>query len=49
MADWEGTIENLGSELVDFNGPDDPAIARNWPPRRKWAIIAILSTMSFVT
>ena len=35
--------------IVDFDGPDDPEKAVNWSNGRKWAIIAVLSLMTFTT
>ena len=35
--------------IVDFDGPDDPACATNWTKRKKWNNIAILSAMTFIT
>ena len=37
------------SDIVDFDGPDDPTIARNWKPCRKWYLITTLAAMTFLT
>lgn len=33
--------------LVTWEGPDDPANPMNWTTRRKWLIIAVVSSISF--
>lgn len=35
--------------LVDWDGPDDPEKPVNWPNSRRYSIIAIISTISFLT
>ena len=35
--------------IVDFDGPDDPAKAVNWTSKKKWTIISILSVITFIT
>lgn len=35
--------------IVDFDGPDDPLNALNWPTRRKISNLVILSAMTFLT
>lgn len=40
-------IEN--ETLVDWDGPNDAQNPMNWPPARKWATIALVSTITFVT
>ncbi|KAL8956373.1 MAG: hypothetical protein Q9193_006097 [Seirophora villosa] len=35
--------------LVDWDGPDDPEKPANWPHSRRYSIIAIISTISFLT
>ncbi|PQE06223.1 benomyl methotrexate resistance protein [Rutstroemia sp. NJR-2017a BBW] len=34
--------------IVDFDGPDDPANPLNWRPRYKWTMVAILSMMNLM-
>jgi len=34
---------------VDWDGSDDPAIARNWPARKKWINIGLLSSLTLLT
>lgn len=36
------------SDLVEFEGADDPENPRNWPTRKKWAITASMGGMTFV-
>ncbi|MCJ1441759.1 MAG: hypothetical protein MMC23_002251 [Stictis urceolatum] len=35
--------------IVDWDGPDDPLKAVNWPRPRKWLIVSVLSFLTFVT
>lgn len=35
--------------IVDWDGPDDPANPMNWTGRKKWANIAILSALTLLT
>jgi hypothetical protein len=34
---------------VTFDGDGDPTKAVNWPRRKKWSIVAILSIMTLAT
>ena len=43
-----GTGQEQSSDLVEFDGPDDPENPLNWPKRRKWAITISMGTMTFV-
>jgi multidrug resistance protein len=35
--------------IVDWDGPDDPANPLNWPMKKKWSIIAALGAVTFIT
>ncbi|KAJ8098109.1 major facilitator superfamily domain-containing protein [Lipomyces tetrasporus] len=35
--------------IIDWSGPDDPEMAVNWPAKRKWVIILLLSTLTLLT
>ncbi|KAK8152891.1 MFS multidrug transporter-like protein [Phyllosticta citrichinensis] len=35
--------------LVTFNGPDDPAIPKNWSMKRRWAATLIVSSFTFIS
>jgi hypothetical protein len=35
--------------LVDWDGPDDPASPPNWPDKQKWLNITVLSILTLVT
>jgi|SRR5690242_2975449 len=35
--------------VVDWDGPDDPANPLNWPAKKKWSIIAALGAVTFIT
>lgn len=34
--------------VIDFNGPDDPELAVNWPASRKWLNVFVLAVMTFI-
>ena len=40
--------EKIDENLVDFDGPDDPANPMNWKSRYKWTITVLVSMMSLV-
>lgn len=35
--------------VVDWDGPDDPEKALNWPAKKKWGNIAVISSITFLT
>jgi hypothetical protein len=35
--------------IVDWDGDDDPEKALNWPSRKKWTYIILLSTLTLLT
>lgn len=35
--------------IIDFENPQDRFIAINWKPRKKWTLIIVLSSMTFIT
>jgi multidrug resistance protein len=35
--------------VVDWATPDDPAMALNWPAKKKWGNIAVISSITFLT
>ena len=37
------------THIVDWEGPNDPQNPMNWSPTRKWATIALVSTITFNT
>ncbi|KAA6407354.1 MAG: MFS general substrate transporter [Lasallia pustulata] len=41
--------EPVDPNVVSWDGPDDPAKPLNWPEKRKWSIIAIISSITFLT
>src|SRR5689334_8629007 len=50
------TLENIpveatmqDSDLVDWDGPDDPQNPMNWPQAKKWTLVACLSGVTLVT
>ena len=34
---------------VDWDGPDDPALPLNWPARRKWKNLILVSILTLLT
>jgi hypothetical protein len=59
-TDIEATAANIASHLksvaqekdlniVDWDGEDDPEKALNWPSRKKWTYIILLSTLTLLT
>jgi hypothetical protein len=41
--------ETQDPNIVDWDGPDDPANPLNWPAKKKWSIIAALGAVTFIT
>lgn len=37
------------AHIVDFNGPNDPEKAVNWPSSKKWLNVFVLAAMTFVS
>lgn len=35
--------------VVDWDGPDDPANPQNWTSKKKWINTGLLASMTFVT
>lgn len=35
--------------IVDWDGPNDPEKALNWPDKKKWANVAIVSVVTLLT
>ncbi|MCJ1288864.1 hypothetical protein MMC34_000395 [Xylographa carneopallida] len=42
-------VETKDPNIVDWDGPDDPMKAVNWPKKKKWGTIGCLSAMTFIT
>lgn len=47
-ADPNTDIIEQDPDLVDWDGPDDPANPQNWSSRWKWGNIAVLSAITFL-
>lgn len=43
-----GGEEERDPNVVDWDGPDDPANPMNWAPARKWTIAVCMGLMTFV-
>lgn len=39
----------LNPDIVDFDGPDDPENPLNWPFRKKWGLVVLISAITFLT
>lgn len=42
-----GTSSPDESEIVDWNGPDDPENPQNWSLRKKWWLVGLVSAVTF--
>ena len=42
-------IQPIDPDLVDWDGPDDPENPLNWPAKRKYMNIALLSIITLLT
>lgn len=45
----EAAVEPRDPNLVDWDGPDDPANPQNWTAKKKWGIIAALGAVTLIT
>jgi hypothetical protein len=41
--------EPQNPNIVDWDGPNDPANPQNWAPRKKWGIIGALAAITLIT
>jgi len=41
--------EKRDPNIVDWDGPDDPENPMNWPMKKKWMNIAVLSILTIIT
>ncbi|KIW17886.1 hypothetical protein PV08_05081 [Exophiala spinifera] len=52
-VDEEKTADVAASEqdpnIVDWDGPNDPEKALNWPNKKKWGNVAVISSVTFLT
>jgi hypothetical protein len=37
------------TEIVDWDGEDDPTNPRNWPKSKRWAHVVIISILALIT
>jgi hypothetical protein len=42
-------VQHVDPDIVDWDGPDDPENPLNWPARRKWMNIGLLSAITLLT
>ena len=45
----ERTGTEVDPNVVDWDGPDDPQNPMNWPEKLKWANIAVIASITFLT
>lgn len=48
----KGSMEDsvlLKTEVVDWDGDDDPTNPRNWPESKRWAHVVIVSILALIT
>lgn len=45
----ETTEQNQDPNIVDWDGPDDPENPMNWPEKKKWLNVAVLSILTIIT
>jgi multidrug resistance protein len=45
----DGPEEPQDPNIVDWDGPDDPANPQNWTAKKKWGIIAALAAVTLIT
>jgi len=45
-AEWEARDV---ADIVDWDGPTDVENPQNWPEKKKWTLVAVLSIMTLVT
>ena len=41
-------VANVDTNIVDFNGLDDPKDPLNWPNRYKWSMVILISILSLI-
>lgn len=45
----ETNKQEVDTNIVDWDGPDDPKKPMNWPEKLKWANVAVISSITFLT
>lgn len=41
--------EHRDPNIVDWDGPDDPQNPQNWPMKKRWGNVAVLSLLTILT
>lgn len=44
----EESYENNEADIVDWDGPNDPANPQNWPRAKTWIHVLIVSLLTFL-
>ncbi|KAH7013979.1 major facilitator superfamily transporter [Ilyonectria destructans] len=47
LANGVQTADEPDANIVDWDGPDDPANPQNWSPLKKWGNIVVLAVITF--
>lgn len=45
----EANKQEVDTNIVDWDGPDDPKKPMNWPEKMKWANVAVIAAITFLT
>ncbi|KAK9312868.1 major facilitator superfamily domain-containing protein [Lipomyces starkeyi] len=45
----QSSQQEKAANIIDWDGPDDPEMAVNWPAKKKWATVILLSTLTLLT
>lgn len=49
VSKLDGASDDDDPNVVDWDGPEDPDMAMNWPSRKKWTMTFLLSTLTLLT
>jgi hypothetical protein len=48
VSKLDETLYNNDTNVVDWDGPNDPEMAMNWTSRKKWTMPFLLSTLTLL-
>lgn len=49
MGDRSSSVEKSSSNVVNWDGDDDPLNPMNWKASKKWTNLGIIAMMAFIT
>jgi hypothetical protein len=49
VSELDRTLYHNDTNVVDWNGPNDPEMAMNWISKKKWTMTFLLSTLTLLT